>query len=144
MSVVQCALVEIRRPAALILLLLMTTTTLALRGFADQGAERKDVLILYGLQSHMPIVLDWDRNIRAELESGIDAPVRIETEFLDLLRSQDIEYRDQWISLLRKKSLWSRGRQTSRTQCLRKPELSWLTIQDLMSSFWPDSRWRRY
>ena len=72
-------------------------------GFGAQEAERKDVLILYGLQSHMPIVLDWDRGLRTAIESGLDEPVRIEAEYLDLLRSQNKEYLDQWMALLRRK-----------------------------------------
>ena len=72
-------------------------------GVSAQDADRKDVLILYGLQSHMPIVLDWDRSLRTAIQSGMDESVRIEAEFLDLLRSQDKEYRDQWTALLRKK-----------------------------------------
>ena len=58
---------------------------------------------MYGLQSYMPVVLDWERGIRAAIEAGIEEPVRIETEYLDLLRSQDEEYREQWMALLRRK-----------------------------------------
>lgn len=88
-----------------ITLLLSITAWVGLSQFAFTADDlnRKEVLILYGLQSHMPIVLDWDRNIRNAIESEMTEPVRIESEFLDLLRSQDKDYRDQWMALLRRK-----------------------------------------
>ena len=72
-------------------------------GFATEDAKRKEVLILYGLQSHMPVVQDWDQGIRQSIEEHIDGPVRVESEFLDLLRVRDIAYRDQWLALLASK-----------------------------------------
>ena len=70
---------------------------------AAPQAERPSVLVLYGLQSFMPIVLDWDRGMRSAIKSHYDGPVRIETEYLDLLRSEDIDYQEQWMALLRRK-----------------------------------------
>lgn len=95
--------VKRREPILVLPFVLIAATALAAHCFADQDAGRKEILILYGLQSHMPVVLDWDRNIRAAIDTAVKGPVRIETEFLDLLRSQDVEYREQWISLLRQK-----------------------------------------
>ena len=70
---------------------------------AEDESPRKEVLVLYGLQSFMPVVGDWDRGIRSAIESMIEGPVRIDREFLDLLRSQDDEYRSQWVAVLRAK-----------------------------------------
>ena len=103
MQVLRSTRLIARLPIALVALSIATATVLAETGLAAEDADRKDVLILYGLQSHMPIVTDWDRSIRAAIQSQMDEPVRIETEFLDLLRSQDIEYRDEWMALLRRK-----------------------------------------
>ena len=64
---------------------------------------RRNVLVLYGLQSAMPIVQDWDRGIRTALDSRLESPVRIDREYLDLLRSRDETYRRQWLDLLRLK-----------------------------------------
>ncbi len=47
-------------------------------GLPAQELERKEVLVLHGLQSDMPIVSDWNRGILATIEARIDEPVRIE------------------------------------------------------------------
>ena len=63
----------------------------------------KEILILYSMRDQTPVNADWTRGIRSELKEGYADPVTIYVEYLDLLRFNDADHNELWISLLKQK-----------------------------------------
>jgi two-component system, NarL family, sensor kinase len=68
-----------------------------------EPSKPKEVLLLYSYRHLMPINAEWDRGIRGAIESAPEDPVTIDIEYLDFLRLNNRDYREQWLDLLRSK-----------------------------------------
>ncbi len=63
----------------------------------------KQIVILYTHRTLTPINADWDRGIRSALAAGLEEPLDIEIEYLNLVRHKDPDYLRGWIELLKTK-----------------------------------------
>jgi signal transduction histidine kinase len=63
----------------------------------------KQIVILYTHRTLTPINADWDRGIRSSLAAGLEEPLDIEIEYLNLVRHKDPDYLRGWIKLLKTK-----------------------------------------
>jgi hypothetical protein len=88
--------------------LVITVSTLAAGvrpASAEQRAKRhgKQIVVLYTHRTLTPINADWDRGIRSVLAAGLQKPLDLEIEYLNLVRHQDPDYLKSWIQLLKTK-----------------------------------------
>lgn len=63
----------------------------------------RQIVILYTHRTLTPINADWDRGIRSSLAEGLNEPLDIEIEYLNLVRHKDPDYLRGWIELLKTK-----------------------------------------
>jgi signal transduction histidine kinase len=68
-----------------------------------QPHRARQIVILYTHRTLTPIIADWDRGIRSALMAGLDEPLDVEIEYLNLVRHKDPDYLRCWIELLKTK-----------------------------------------
>ncbi|MGO9114710.1 MAG: ABC transporter substrate binding protein [Thermoguttaceae bacterium] len=70
---------------------------------AEPHQQPKRVLILFAVNTILPVHLEWEHGICSALQAGTDGPLDIDMEFADLLRFEEPVYAEKLISLLRQK-----------------------------------------
>ncbi len=68
---------------------------------AEPRKQPKHVLILYAVNTNLPVHLDWEHGIRSALQAGSE-PLEVDVEFADLLRFEDPVYVEKLIGRARR------------------------------------------
>jgi len=84
-----------------ILLALSSPTLVAAQSDIEHRAQ--NVVFIYSHEREMATYVDFDRELRAHLDSGPDHSVAVYTEYLDLMRFSDEEHQKDLVSYLHEK-----------------------------------------